>query len=136
MSSESTTARTRVKKQHRFSEQQNAFFFVVTSYAQCREQSHVAASINDDEQPPNRTLAPGSLGLDFCIDTERLTSLALHQEPELQQTWFGLLRGETGLDPGLVRECIRRCGQAYLEAQMDSYFRPSIKRGRGERVTA
>lgn len=109
----------------RWEQLQEAFFSTLRSYERLHEFTVVAAINNDEDGPRNYTLGPGS------ADCERITERVLHGEPDSQRTWFRLLAGES-VPPALARDVVVRCGTAYLEAGLHVYFRPPIKRRRGE----
>ena len=126
----------RLRSRQKCADVQDAFFATLRAYARLGELSTVAAIVNDDEAPKNNTLGPGSLSLDFKVDLERLTTKTLEGDKPAQQAWFALLAGET-VEPALAKDVIRRCGEAYIEAGLPTYFVPKIRRGRGEsRATA
>jgi hypothetical protein len=124
----------RQRSREKWEEIQDAFFSTLRSYARLAEFSVVAAVVNDSDQPPNYCLAPGSVSVDFKADCERITETILQGDEPSQRTWFRLLAGES-VPPALARDVVLRCGTAYLEAGLHTYFRPQIKRRRGERVT-
>lgn len=127
--SDGNTSRTRAKQ--RWDAQQQAFFQTVASYVKTKELPLVTASTIDDELPRGKTLGAGGLGLDFLCDVEMVTEKVLQGDEPAQRAWFALALGEK-VDPDLARRVIQRCGSAYLDAGLDTYFVPSIKHRRGE----
>jgi hypothetical protein len=116
-------------KSDRFSESRELVHRVISAYTDVCSLPHVStfALQGDGLVKSQRILTPGSLGLHFKCDVERVTEREL-TKPALQETWWDIAEGRT--PKGLAEvHLVRKLQKAYRAIDPWKYFRPTLHRG-------
>lgn len=97
----------------------DSFRAVIEEYVKVRQYSPVVSSTFDpDGLDHSHKLTYASI--DWLIDVERATEVALKDKPDLQKTWFAIAF-EQPVDKGLEIETANRCGRFYVSRKLEPW---------------
>jgi hypothetical protein len=126
----SSFSKSRSDRTSSFSEQRELVHRVINAYVDAVSLPHIStfALQGDGLVKSQRVLIPGSLGLHFKCDVERVTERALADKPKLQDAWWSIAKGETlGGLPEI--HLIQKLHRPYRAIDPWRYFRPALHRG-------
>jgi hypothetical protein len=107
-----------------FSHHKLVFEAVSKAYSTIKN-SHPVVASNPDRDAPRQPRPLTFAGIEYAVDVEKATALALRDQPRLQAAWFQLIAGDTTVDPALAMRTIRACAKVYEARGLDpgEYFR-------------
>jgi hypothetical protein len=113
-----------------YAESRDLIHRVISSYIDCISLPRISTFVlrEDGLVTPQKTLTPGSIGIHYKADVEKITERILQDKPNLQVAWWAIAEGET--PSGLAEiHLVHKLQKAYQAIDPFKYFRPSLRRG-------
>jgi hypothetical protein len=125
----SARSRSRFINEH-YANQHALVYTVIATYIEVLDLPLVSTFIltEDGVTKHQRTLLPGSIALDWKIDTERITARQLKDAPDLQRAWWALVQNDP-ISGSTESRLVRLLGSAYFPVAPHKYFRVFRKGG-------
>jgi hypothetical protein len=129
-SSFSSVSKSRSDRSSSYTEQRELVHRVISVYADTCSLPALSTFILQEDGlcKSQRILYPGSIGIHYKADVEKITERELKDKPAHQETWWAIALGET---PGGLSEVhlVQKLQKAYRAIDPWRYFRPALHRG-------